>query len=58
MADYNLTNIRTLLTAAFTDEEFDQFYYEHFGPVYESFSSGMSRTRKIQGLIEYCDHKF
>jgi hypothetical protein len=57
MTDYNLTNIRTLLTAAFTDEEFDQFCYDQFRPVYESFSGGMSRTKKIHGLIEYCDRK-
>jgi len=57
VTDYNLPNIRALLTAAFKDEEFDQFCYDYFNPVYDSFSGGMSRTRKIQALIEYCERK-
>ena len=56
---YNLKLIRKLLTDAFSDEELEQFCYDNaeFGPVAEQFSTGMSKTQKIQRLIEFCQRK-
>jgi hypothetical protein len=56
---YDLKTVRKLLTAAFGDEELNQFCLENseFRPVYEQFSAGMSKTQKIQRLIEYCERK-
>ena len=56
---YDLKTVRRLLTAAFGDEELNQFCLENseFRPVYEQFSAGMSKTQKIQRLIEYCERK-
>jgi hypothetical protein len=57
---YNFRNIRKLLTAAFSDEELRQLCYDlpQFRPIYEKeFSTGMSKGKMIQQLLEYCDHK-
>jgi hypothetical protein len=56
---YNLKLIRKLMTDAFSDEELNQFCYDNaeFRPVAEQFSIGMSKTQKIQRLIEYCERK-
>ncbi len=40
--------------AAFSDEELMTFCYDNFRPVYEEFTTGMSRTQKVQRLVEYC----
>jgi hypothetical protein len=56
---YNLRNIRKLLTIAFTDQELSNLCYEtpEFRPVYEQFTTGMSKDQMIQRLIEYCERK-
>jgi hypothetical protein len=56
---YDLKTVRKLLTAAFGDEELNQFCLENpeFRPVYEQFSAGMSKTQKIQRLIDYSERK-
>lgn len=56
---YNLRTIRKLLTAAFTDQELRQLCYEipEFKPVFEQFTTGMSKDQMIQRLIEYCERK-
>ena len=46
-----------LLMAAFNDEELTTFCYDTFRPVYEEFATGMSRTQKVQRLVEYCDRR-
>jgi hypothetical protein len=50
----NSAAIRELLKAAFDDQEFVVFCYDHFRPVYDEFASGMSRLWRIQLLIDYC----
>jgi hypothetical protein len=52
--NYDTAAIRELLTAAFSDEELEAFCYDHFRPVADAFSAGMSRRQKIQSLIQYC----
>jgi len=47
--------VRALLTAALDDEELTTLCYDHFSPVYEEFSVGMSKRQKIQRLLEHCE---
>jgi hypothetical protein len=49
--------VRELLIAAFSDEDLTTFCYDYFRPVYEEFAGGMSRTGKVQRLVEYCERK-
>ena len=51
---WNSAAIRDLLTAAFDDGELTTLCFDHFRPVYEDFSAGMSKGDKIQRLLEYC----
>jgi hypothetical protein len=46
--------IRELLSAAFNDEELTTLCFDYFRPVYEDFSAGMSKGRKVQRLLDYC----
>ena len=43
--------------AAFSDEELTTFCYDNFRPVYEEFTTGMSRTQKVQRLVETCERR-
>ena len=43
--------------AAFSDEELTTFCYDNFRPVYEEFTTGMSRTQKTQRLVETCERR-
>jgi hypothetical protein len=45
---------RDLLTAAFDDEELTSLCSDHFFPVYQNFTVGMSMGQKIQRLLDYC----
>ncbi|NJN93591.1 MAG: SUMF1/EgtB/PvdO family nonheme iron enzyme [Anaerolineales bacterium] len=54
---YNTSVIRRLLLAAFTDEEFTFFCYDHFREVYQKFAGGMTFTAKTQLLIEQCENR-
>ncbi len=51
----NSAEIRKLLVDALSDEELTALCYDHFRPVYDKFGDGVSRLRKIQWLIEYCE---
>ncbi len=52
---YHTAAIRCLLLAAFSDEEFTFFCYDHFREVYQRFAAGMTFTAKTQLLIEHCE---
>ena len=54
---WNTTAIRDLLNAAFDDEELTTLCFDHFRPVYEDFSVGMSKKLKIQRLLDHCDRQ-
>lgn len=50
--------IRNLLTAAFNDEDLTILCFDNFRPVYEQFGAGMTKTQKIQLLIEHCERNW
>lgn len=54
---YNPAEIRKLLQNALSEEEFMSLCYDYFRPVYDQFSTGMSRLQKIQRLLEYCERQ-
>jgi len=51
---YKTAAIRQLLFDAFSDEELNSFSFDFFQPLYENFSSGMSKKEKIQLILDYC----
>jgi outer membrane protein assembly factor BamB len=51
---WNTAVIRSLLIAAFSDEELTTLCFDHFRRVYEDFSTGMSKGQKIQLLLDHC----
>lgn len=55
--DYNTAAIRDLLKAAFSDQELDHLCYDHFRPVYQTFTDEMGFDKKIQNLLDYCDRR-
>src|SRR5512143_931563 len=50
-------DVRRFLTDAFSDEEIATLCFDHFRPVYENFSTGMSKGQKIQLLLEHCERR-
>lgn len=52
---YETRRIRDLLQASFSDEDLTVFCFDHFRPVHNSFTVGMTLGQKVQLLIEYCD---
>jgi hypothetical protein len=54
--DWDLSAIRQLLDRAFGSEELQTFCFDHFYPVYENFSGGMSKSQMIRQLVDYCVH--
>jgi hypothetical protein len=54
-ASYNSATLRKLLIAAFSDEDFTTFCYDHFRKVYEKFGRGLTFTEKVQLLLEHCE---
>jgi hypothetical protein len=47
-------DLRALLNDAFSDEELTTLCFDHFRAVYDNFSAGMSKSQKIQRLLEHC----
>lgn len=52
---YDSLAVRNLLKDSFSDDDLTVLVYDHFRPVYQKFSAGMSQTLKRQELIDYCD---
>ncbi len=52
--EYNLAQIRTLITEAYDDEELTIFCSDHFREVVDRFGSGMGKREKAFLLVEYC----
>jgi hypothetical protein len=50
-------DVRRFLTDAFSDEEITTLCFDQFRPVYENFSTGMSKGQKIQLLLEHCERR-
>ena len=51
---WNTAALRDLLTAAFSDGELTTLCFDHFSAVYEDFAAGMSKSDKIQRLLDHC----
>ena len=49
--------LRRLIEAAFTADEFEIFCFDYYRPVYNQFVSAMSQTQRIQRLIHYVEGK-
>jgi len=47
--------LRRLIEAAFTADEFEIFCFDYYRPVYSQFVSAMSQTQRIQRLIQYVE---
>jgi hypothetical protein len=45
--------LRDLLNAVLSDDKLTTLCFEHFRPVYDKFSTGMTRTAKIQRLLDF-----
>lgn len=51
---YDTAVIRQLLFDAFSDDELMSFCFDHFPTLYQDFTSGMSKSNKIQRLLDHC----
>ncbi len=51
---WNYATIRQLLNDALSDEELTALCFDHFPTVYDTFGTGMSKSQKIQNLVEHC----
>ena len=49
--------IRHFLKKTFSDEELTTLSFDYFPEVYQDFSSGMSKSNKIQLLLDYCQRR-
>ncbi|MCU0501772.1 MAG: hypothetical protein MUC51_08405 [Anaerolineae bacterium] len=54
MADYNTAPLREFIIEHFSDQELATFSFDNFRYAYEGFAEGMSKTEKVQRLIESC----
>lgn len=51
----NMIAFRNLLKASFSDEDFDVFCYDNFPELRDDMSYSISKSKKIQNLLEFCD---
>jgi hypothetical protein len=51
------SKIRQFLRDRFDDEELTAFCFDHFHEVYQNFTEGMTKKRKIQLLLEHCQRQ-
>jgi hypothetical protein len=51
---WNTAAIRQLLTAALDDQTLTALAFDHFRSVHDQFSDGLTRSHKIQLLLDYC----
>ena len=52
---WNTATIRQLLIEALSDQQISELAFDHFRPVYQQFSTGMTKPHMIRLLLEYCD---
>src|SRR5688572_29491703 len=50
----DMRELRGLLESAFDSEDLIQFCFDYFLPVYEEFTTGMTKGQMVQLLIDYC----
>lgn len=51
---WNTGQIRQLLNSFFDDDSLEPFCQDNFPEVYDKIASGLTRTKKIQLLLDYC----
>lgn len=54
LPEHDTVTIRRLLFDAFSDEELMAFCFDHFQSLYQDFASGMSKSEKVQRVLDYC----
>jgi hypothetical protein len=54
---HNLAAIRELLSAAFGDEDLNNFCADHFRTVYDQFTAGQVRSARVRALVDYADRR-
>ncbi len=52
---YDLATIRELLEAAFSDEDLNNFCFDHFSSVYEQFTGVQTKSSRVRMLITYAE---
>ena len=55
--EYVTADIRRFLVETFSDEELKILCFDYFRDVYDDFTTGMTKGRMIQLLIERCDRR-
>ena len=50
-------DIRKFLTELFSDEELTTLCSDYFRDVYDNFAAGMTKTQKIQLLLDHCQRR-
>jgi formylglycine-generating enzyme len=53
----NTADIRQYLTSAYSDEELITLCADYFRDVYDNFAAGMTKTAKIQLLLDHCQRR-
>ncbi len=51
---WNNETLRELLSDAFSDEQIRMLCFDHFRPVYEQLSTGMTKSDTILRLVDHC----
>ncbi len=54
ISQWHTEAIRALLVAALDDQTLTALAFDHFRAVHDDFSDGLTRSHKIQILLEYC----
>ena len=57
MANTSTADIRQYLTSAYSDEELATLCSDYFRDVYDTFAAGMTKTGKIQLLLDHCQRR-
>ncbi|MBK6432537.1 SUMF1/EgtB/PvdO family nonheme iron enzyme [Candidatus Amarolinea dominans] len=54
---FNSAALRELLLTALSDDELTALTYHYFPPVANDFTTGQTRSQRVQLLVEYCERK-
>src|SRR5688500_10672161 len=52
--NYHTATVRQFLTQYFSDEDLNRLCFDYFLDVYHNFTAGMTKSQKIQLLLEHC----
>ena len=54
---FTSAQLRTFLLQAFSDDELHALCFDYFRDVSDEFSTGMTKSQKVQLLIQYCTRR-